>query len=324
VTGQFDHTPVLLEESLQHLALAPGMIVVDGTLGGGGHSEAMLERTAPDGRVVGLDVDDAALSAASTRLAPFGARFQCVKSSFRHLDDAVRGLGLATIDAVLLDLGVSSHQLDRPERGFRFAADSAEATPLDMRMDPASDAETAAELLRRASAEELHRLFERYGELPGSKRLARAIVERRRETPLRTSADLLQVIDDAGIGGGRKHNPATLVFQALRIAVNDELAALEDGIDAALAVLRPGGRIVVLAYHSLEDRIVKQRFRAEAKGCICPPRQPVCTCGRKPRVRVVTRRPVLASEAETERNPRARSVRLRAAERIDERIEEAA
>jgi len=317
VTGPFDHIPVLLDESLHHLALAPGMVAVDGTLGGGGHSEAMLERTAPDGLVVGLDIDDEALAAARARLSKFGERFRCVKSSFRHLDDVVHGLGLARVDAVLLDLGVSSHQLDEPARGFRFARASAEQTPLDMRMDPASGAETAADLLRHASAEELHRLFERYGELPGSKRLARAIVERRREAPLRTSADLLQVIDDARVGGGRKHDPATLVFQALRIAVNDELSALEEGIEAALEVLRPGGRLVVLSYHSLEDRIVKQRLRQEAKGCVCPPRQPVCTCGRSPRVRIVTRRPVVASDDETRRNPRARSARLRAAERIE-------
>lgn len=319
MTGQFAHHPVLLEESLEHLALAPGSVVVDGTLGGGGHSEAMLERTAPDGQVIGLDLDDEALAAASKRLARFGERFRCVKSSFRRLDEVVRALGAEPVDAVLLDLGVSSHQLDVPERGFRFARETAAATPLDMRMDRAEGTRTAADLLDHATSDELHRLFERYGELPGSKRLARAIVDRRRDAPLRTSADLLQVIDDAGIGHGRKHNPATLVFQALRIAVNDELAALEDGIEAALDVLRPGGRLVVLAYHSLEDRIVKQCFRAEAKGCVCPPRQPVCTCGRLPRVRVLTRRPVLASEEETRRNPRARSVRLRAAERITTR-----
>ncbi len=318
VTGPFAHTSVLLDESLHYLALAPGMRVVDGTLGGGGHSEAILEQTAPDGQVIGLDVDDDALAAASARLAPAGPRFEAVKSSFRRLDDVVRRLGLDSVDAVLLDLGVSSHQLDVAARGFRFARSSADATPLDMRMDPASDAETAAELLQRASADELHKLFERYGELPGSKRLARAIVEHRRASRLETSADLLQVIEATRIGGGRKHDPATLVFQALRIAVNDELVALEEGIDAALAVLRPGGRLVILSYHSLEDRIVKQRFRAEAKGCICPPRQPVCTCGRTPRVRVVTRKPVAASEDETRRNPRARSVRLRAAERIEE------
>jgi 16S rRNA (cytosine1402-N4)-methyltransferase len=318
VTDQFDHRPVLLEESLTCMALAPGSIVLDGTLGGGGHSEAVLQRTAPDGRVIGLDLDDDALMAARARLRPFGDRFQCVKSSFRYLDDVLHSLSIERVDAVLLDLGVSSHQLDEPGRGFRFALESADTTPLDMRMDQTGDGETAAELLQRANADELHKLFERYGELPGSKRLARAIVDHRRSMPLRTSADLLQVIDAARIGGGRKHNPATLVFQALRIAVNDELAALEEGIDAALAVLRPGGRLVILAYHSLEDRIVKQRFRQEARGCVCPPKQPVCTCGRQPRVRVVTRRPVRASDSEIETNPRARSVRLRAAERIAE------
>lgn len=318
VTGQFDHRPVLLEESLSHMALAPGSVVIDGTLGGGGHAEAALQRTAPDGRVVGLDLDDDALAAARNRLAPFGERFVCVKSSFRHLDDVLRSLAIDRVDAVLLDLGVSSHQLDQPGRGFRFARESAADTPLDMRMDQSGHDRTAADLLQHASADELHKLFERYGELPGSKRLARAIVDRRRTAPLRTSADLLQVIESAGIGSGRKHNPATLVFQALRIAVNDELNALEEGIDAALDVLRPGGRLVILSYHSLEDRIVKQRFRQEARGCVCPPRQPVCNCGRVPRLTVVTRRPVRASESEIRTNPRARSVRLRAAERIAE------
>jgi len=318
VTASFDHQPVLLEESLLHMALTPGSIVVDGTLGGGGHAEAVLERTAPNGQLLGLDLDDDALASAQLRLKSHGSRFRCVKSSFRHLDEVVRSLSMDPVDAVLLDLGVSSHQLDMPGRGFRFATETASDTPLDMRMDQASDGETAADLLGRATAEELHRLFERYGELPGSKRLARTIVERRREAPLRTSADLLQVIQDAGIGGGRKHNPATLVFQALRIAVNDELAALEEGIEAALDVLRPGGRIVVLAYHSLEDRIVKQRFRQEARGCTCPPKQPICNCGRAPRVSIITRRPVRASDAEVKANPRARSVRLRSAERISE------
>ena len=316
MSTEFHHLPVLLHESIEQLHLSPGAVVVDGTLGGGGHAAAILERTAPDGILLGLDRDAEALEASARRLAEFGARFRAVHASFRDLDEAVRDAGLAPVDGVLLDLGVSSHQLDTAARGFRFSEAEAE-TPLDMRMDP-SRGETAADLLARASAQEIQRWLQEYGELPGARRLARAIAETREIEPLRTNADLLRVIREARVGRGRRHNPATLVFQALRIAVNDELGALEAGLDAALRVLRPGGRLVVIAYHSLEDRIVKQRFRAEARGCVCPPEQPVCTCGREPRVRIVTRRPVRPSESEIASNPRARSARLRCAERVAE------
>jgi len=182
----------------------------------------------------------------------------------------------------------------------------------------ASQGPSAAELLARASADELQGWFQRYGELPGSKRLARAITESRGERPLQTTADLLRVIDEAGVGRGRRHNPATLVFQALRIAVNDELGALEEGLNAAASKLRPDGRLVVISYHSLEDRIVKHRFRAAAKGCTCPPRQPICNCGRQPSLEILTRRPLRPEESETGPNPRARSARLRAARRLQE------
>jgi 16S rRNA (cytosine1402-N4)-methyltransferase len=296
-----------------------GDVVVDGTLGGGGHAAAILERIEPDGVLIGLDLDTEALAAAHERLRPYGERARLVHASFRHLDDVARSLGMSSVDAVLLDLGVSSHQLDVAGRGFRFAEATRNDTALDMRMDT-SGGRTAAELLRYASQEELQGFFQRYGELPGSRRLARAITDARRHEPLRTTADLLRVIDAAGIGRGRRHNPATLVFQALRIAVNDELGALEDGLSAAFEVLRPGGRLVVIAYHSLEDRIVKHRFRAEATGCICPPSQPVCTCGRRPRLRVITRRPVRPGDDEVAANPRSRSAMLRAAERIAEAV----
>lgn len=318
MSTEFHHLPVLLEESIAHLDLQPGSVVVDGTLGGAGHAAAILERTSPDGVLVGLDLDDDALNAARERLSPFGDRVHYVHSSFGELDAVVRSLGIASVDAVLLDLGVSSHQLDTPMRGFRFADAETESAPLDMRMDSSGGSPSAAELLQRASAEELQSWFSRYGELPGSRRLARAITEQRKSEPLRTTADLLRVIRAAGIGRGRRHNPATLVFQALRIAVNDELSALEAGISAAIDVLRPGGRLVVIAYHSLEDRIVKHRFRAAAKTCTCPPELPVCACAGRASLRVLTRRPLRPSDGEVARNPRARSARLRSAERLGE------
>jgi len=315
VANEFDHQPVLLQESITHLAVQPGSVVVDGTLGGGGHAAAVLEKSAPDGILIGLDLDREALAAATRRLAPFGDRVRLVQESFRHLERALASLEIDGADAVFLDLGVSSHQLDTPGRGFRFAEAEAAETPLDMRMNP-EQGMTAAELLSRASAAELQECFQNYGELPGSRRLAAAIVESRREAPLRTTADLLRVIRQARIGGGRRHNPATLVFQALRIAVNDELGALREGLDAAIRVLRPGGRLVVIAYHSLEDRLVKRHFRAAAKGCSCPPRTPVCICGDRVTLRVLTRRPLRPSEEELSENPRSRSARLRASERV--------
>jgi 16S rRNA (cytosine1402-N4)-methyltransferase len=323
VATEFAHRPVLLDESIGHLDLKPGGIVVDGTLGGGGHAEAILRETDPDGVLIGFDVDPDALEAASRRLAGFGDRVRYVNASFRDLGPVLAELGIEHVDGVLFDLGVSSFQLDTASRGFRFSGDPGETreTPLDMRMDP-RHGESAADLLRHASESSLQEIFQRYGELPGSKRLARAIVEARRQAPLRTTADLLRVIREARVGGGRRHHPATRIFQALRIAVNDELGSLRTGLDAAVTVLRPGGRLVVIAYHSIEDRVVKQHFRDAARGCTCPPRTPVCVCGRTVTLKILTRRPVTPSEAEIEANPRARSARLRAALRIA--LEEAA
>jgi 16S rRNA (cytosine1402-N4)-methyltransferase len=311
------HTPVLVEEILRLLALRAGALIVDGTVGGGGHAEAILEATAPDGQLVGLDVDDEALTEAAYRLRRFGDRVRLLRSSFRELRGVAERLGLAPLDGVLLDLGVSGRQIDAPERGFRFAGESAEATPLDMRMDRRAP-RTAADLLATAPAASLATWFREYGELPGAHRLAQAIVAARATRPLCTTGDLLRVIRAARIGRGRRHDPATLVFQALRIAVNDELAALAEGLDAAIDGLAPGGRVAVVSYHSLEDRTVKQRFREAARGCLCPPKTPVCVCGRTPRLRLVTKRAVRPTPAELQRNPRARSARLRAAERLKE------
>jgi len=309
------HEPVLLAETLGLLDLKPGSLVVDGTLGGGGHAEAILERTAPDGRLVGLDLDPEALREAGRRLAPFGERVKLVHASFRRLEDVAADLAPTPIDGIVLDLGVSSHQLDEPARGFRFG-DGPES-PLDMRMDGAGSRPTAAALLADLSAEDLERLFSEFGQLPGARRLARAIVARRTSEPLVTAGDLVSLVRETGIGRGRKHNPATLVFQALRIAVNDELGALEEGLQAAIRVLRPGGRLAVIAYHSLEDRLVKQTFRAAERGCTCPPEWPACRCGFEPSLQVLTRKPIVPGEDEIARNPRARSARLRGAIRLE-------
>ena len=317
MAGSFHHRPVLLRESLDGLALRPGHRVVDGTVGGGGHAEAILRLIGPTGILLGLDVDEEALAAAAVRLAPAGDRVHLERASFRELRRVLQRLDWSQIDAVLLDLGVSSRQLDAPERGFRFSEETADVTPLDMRMDQRLPA-TAADLLSSATAAELERWLREYGELPGAHRLARAIDETRRTKPLRTVRDLLRVVETARVGGGRRHHPATLVFQALRIAVNDELGALAEAIDASIDSLAAGGRLVVISYHSLEDRLVKQRLRAEARGCVCPPKQPVCTCGKSPRVRIVTTRAVRASDDEVRDNPRARSARLRVAERLPE------
>ena len=315
MASSFTHEPVLLRESLDEMGLFPNALVVDATLGGGGHAAAILDRTAPEGRLVGLDRDEEALAAAAARLARFGDRVRLVHASFGHLGRVLADLGIGGVDGVLLDLGVSSPQIDRPERGFRFATADADATPLDMRMDRGA-ARTAADLLAAASVEELERWLREYGELPGARRLARALVAARDRAPLKTARDLLAVIDAAHVGRGRRHHPATLVFQALRIATNDEIHALDEGLEAAIAALLPGRRIAVIAYHSLEDRVVKHRFRDEQRGCDCPPRTPVCVCGRKPRLRIATRRAVRPGPEELRANPRSRSARLRVAERV--------
>ena len=309
------HQPVLLSETLGQLNLSSGSVIVDGTLGGGGHAEAILERTGPDGLLIGLDLDSEAIAEAGKRLAPFGERVRLVQASFRRIADLAADLAPLEIDGIVLDLGVSSHQLDEPARGFRFGP--GDESPLDMRLDGQGERQNAAELLAKLSAEELESIFSKYGQLPGSRRLARTIVEKRDLTPLETAQDLINLIREAGIGRGRKHNPATLVFQALRIAVNDELGALEEGLLASIDVLKPGGRLAVIAYHSLEDRLVKQTFRQAAQGCTCPPDFPACRCGILPTLRVATRRPIAPNETETADNPRARSARLRAAKKLE-------
>jgi len=310
-----EHLPVLAEEVLLMLAPAPGSLQIDATLGGGGHTERILEANHPDGRLLGLDADGAAVARVLERLGPrFGDRLVLRQANFRDLATVATDAGFGQADGCLFDLGLSSFQLADTDRGFGFRAGG----PLDMRFD-ASRGVPAAELLATLDAGELTALFRRYGEEPKASRIARAIVEARRTAPVSTAEELAALIEKAVPPNPRmprRTHPATRVFQALRIAVNEELEALQAGLAAALDLLRPGGRLVVLSYHSLEDRIVKRLFQAERRGCVCPPEVPICVCGRNPRLRLVTHPSLTPSAAEIEANPRARSARLRAAERL--------
>jgi 16S rRNA (cytosine1402-N4)-methyltransferase len=309
------HVPVLADEVVAMLAATSGQLHVDATVGGGGHSERILTATAPDGRLLGLDADEAAIANVRERLGPrFGARLQLRQANFRELASVAPAEGFGAVDGCLFDLGLSSDQLANAERGFGFRTGGA----LDMRFD-AGRGVPAAELLATLDAVELTALLRRYGEEPFAGRIARAIVESRRVAPIETAAELAALVERVAPSrapGRRRVHPATRVFQALRIAVNEELDALEAGLAAAVELLRPGGRLVVLSYHSLEDRIVKRFFQAERRGCTCPPEVPVCVCGRSPRLRLVTPKGIVPAPAEIAANPRARSARLRAAERL--------
>jgi len=311
------HHPVLYQEVLEGLKVRPGGCYVDATVGSGGHALGILEASAPDGRLLGLDLDPEALRRAEARLALFGGRVRLIHGSFVHLVAYARAYGFAPADGVLFDLGLSSDQLAAAWRGFSFLREG----PLDMRFDP-GQGPTAAELVNELPVEELARLLARYGEEKQARRIAQAIVEAR---PITTTTQLAQVVAQAvgfreargkaGGRGGRIH-PATCTFQALRIAVNRELEALEAALPQALDLLAPGGRLVVISFHSLEDRIVKQFMRRESQDCICPPEQPVCTCDHRARLRLITRRPLRPTPEEVARNPRSRSARMRVAEAL--------
>jgi len=309
------HLPVLVEEVMSMLSPAPDSLQIDATVGGGGHTERILEATNPDGRLLGLDADGAAIARVRARLgARFGDRLVLRRANFRELAAVAPSSGFAQVDGLLFDLGLSSFQLADAERGFGIRTGG----PLDMRFDP-SRGVPAAELLATLDARELAALFRRFGEEPQAGRIARAIVESRRTAPVSTAEELAALVErvaPASPRGRRRIHPATRVFQALRIAVNEELDALQDGLAAAVDLLRPGGRLVVLSYHSLEDRIVKRFIAAERRGCVCPPELPVCVCGRNPRLRLVTRPSLTPTPTEIAANPRARSARLRAAERL--------
>ena len=305
----FRHLSVLPEEVLEFLEPHPGGVYLDGTLGGGGHSGLILERCAPGGTLVGVDQDREALQAAGQRLAKFGTSARLVHGNFGEIEQHLNGLGISALDGFLLDLGVSSHQLDSVARGFSFQQDA----PLDMRMNT-SCGETAADLLNDLPEAELERIIKEYGEERWAKRIAAFIVAARRETPLETTLQLVDIIKGAvpKAKWDERIHPATRTFQAIRIAVNRELESLEKGLRAALDRLKPGGRGVVISFHSLEDRIVKHIFREYATGCTCPRNFPVCACNKTPRVRVLTGKPVTASTQEIEANPRSRSAKLRA------------
>jgi 16S rRNA (cytosine1402-N4)-methyltransferase len=308
------HQPVLAEEVVEMLAPAPGSLQIDATVGGGGHTERILEATDPDGRLLGLDADGAAIARVDRRLrARFGDRLVLRQANFRDLADIAPAAGFAAVDGLLFDLGLSSQQLADRTRGFGFRTGG----PLDMRFDP-SRGRPAAELLANLDAAELAALLRRYGEEPNAGRIARAIAEARRSAPIETAEQLAALVErvvPVNPRVRRRTHPATRVFQALRIAVNAELDALHAGLAAAMDLLRPGGRLVVLSYHSLEDRIVKRFIAAERKGCVCPPQLPVCVCGRNPRLRPLGK-PRTPTPDEVVANPRSRSARLRAAERI--------
>ena len=307
------HIPVLLDAVLDALRVADraGGQYVDGTLGAGGHAAAILSAV-PNARLLGLDRDPAALALARERLAPFGDRATIRHASYEQIGDAVAawsGGETAAVDGILLDLGISSMQVDDPARGFAFMHEG----PLDMRFDPSSGGLTAADIVNTWQAEDIADVLFRYGEERHSRRIARAIVAAR---PLSTTRQLAEVIAAAQRGPRQKIHPATRSFQALRIAVNDELGAVERVLPAAIDCLQPGGRLAVISFHSLEDRIVKQTLKDEATDCICPPRQPVCTCDHRARVTLVTRKPLQADAAEIAANPRSRSARLRVVERL--------
>jgi 16S rRNA (cytosine1402-N4)-methyltransferase len=309
------HLPVLANEVIEMLAPTPGSLHIDATLGAGGHTERILEAASPEGRVLGVDADPAAIHRVEVRLrARFGERLVLRQGNFRDLATIAPEAGFGAVDGALFDLGLSGYQLADRGRGFGFRTGG----PLDMRFDT-SRGVPAAQLLASLDAAELTALFRRYGEEPKAGRIARAIVEARKTAPIATAEELAALVGRVVPRDPRKPrriHPATRVFQALRIAVNEELDALQAGLAAALDLLRPGGRLVVLSYHSLEDRIVKRFIQAERRGCVCPPQLPVCVCGRNPRLRLVTNPSLTPTAAEIAANPRARSARLRAAERL--------
>lgn len=309
---QFSHKPVLLEEVLDALSLREDGVFLDGTVGGAGHSSAIASKLTT-GRLLALDRDDAAIATARERLSRFGDRAEVIKSNFADMAAVCRGRGISSLDGILLDLGVSSYQLDTPERGFSYMHDA----PLDMRMDRTSPID-AAYIVNNYDRQELIRIIRDYGEERLAVRIADRICSRRAEKPIERTGELVDIIKEAYPDGGRslKHHPAMRTFQAIRIEVNGELEIIEKTVADAVGLLAPGGRLAIITFHSLEDRAVKQAFSELAQGCTCPRDFPICVCGKKPQIKILTKKPIVSSPEELKDNPRAHSAKLRVAEKI--------
>lgn len=307
---EFHHTPVMLEEVLQYLDPKPGGIYADGTLGGGGHSLEILKRISPGGRLIGIDRDPAAIKAAQERLKDWAGSFTAVHGNYSDIREILDYLGVEHLDGMIMDLGVSSYQLDEKERGFTYNED----VRLDMRMDTTQDF-SAYDVINGYTAEDLARIFWQYGEERWSKRIAEFIVKNR---PIDTTGRLVEVIKAAVPASARRTgpHPARRVFQAIRIEVNSELEHLKVAVDKAVSALKPGGRLCIITFHSLEDRIVKTEFQRLSNPCTCPPKSPVCLCGETPQVEILTRKPVLPTAEEIDSNPRSRSAKLRACRKL--------
>lgn len=310
---EFHHVSILLSECLDALEIKPDGVYIDATLGGAGHSLRIAERLGEGGRLICIDRDDAALANAETRLAPVRSRVTLAKSDFRRLDEVLAEQGLTGADGILFDLGVSSPQLDEAERGFSYMQDA----PLDMRMDR-QQALTAYDVVNGWSREDIRRILFEYGEERYAPLIAAAIERRRAEKPIETTGELVEIIRGAMPAAAlrEKQHPAKRSFQAIRIAVNDELGAVREAMTKAIDVLNPGGRLAVITFHSLEDRIVKEAFKTAAQGCTCPRDFPVCVCGKKPRVKIISRKPILPGAGEVQENARARSAKLRVCEKL--------
>lgn len=310
---EFKHIPVLYHEIMDIMAPESGGFFVDCTLGGGGHSKGFLERTGPDGLLIGIDQDSNALAAARKNLESFDGRVTFVHSNYSNLDEILDRYAPEGVDGILFDIGVSSHQLDEKERGFSYMQDA----PLDMRMDQSRSLD-AWQVVNTYSEEELHRILKEYGEERWAKRIAKFIVEFRSQRPIDTTGQLVDVIKRAIPKGAREEgsHPAKRTFQAIRIEVNDELGVLERTIEVAVKHLKKGGRLGIISFHSLEDRIVKEKFRYLASDCICPPELPFCQCDKVSEVKILTRKPITASPEELEQNSRAKSAKFRAVEKI--------
>ena len=309
---EFHHVSVLLQECIDGLNIKPDGIYVDGTLGGAGHSSQIAARLTT-GRLIGIDRDPVALAAAGKRLEPYADRVTLVHSNFCEMDKVLEGLGIEGVDGILMDLGVSSPQLDDGERGFSYMVDA----PLDMRMN-GEDALSAQTVVNTWSQEELKRILYTYGEERYAPQIAAAICRRREQKPIETTLELVDIIRSAMPPAAlrEKQHPAKRSFQAIRIAVNDELGSVEKAMEVAIPLLNPGGRLAIITFHSLEDRIVKTAMADAAKGCTCPPNFPVCVCGKKPKVKLISRKPIVSGAEELEANPRARSAKLRVCEKL--------